>query len=178
MHLPVTHFLSHPQLRAEISWAKLQQLTCCVWGCGCTEKRELWGAGTEACQVNRTPSGRPPAGCASCLRFPLRTLQTSQEGTKKQNTLSSCRECNSGVIVVIQNTILTSPLQNKQCPLTWCMLLQYTASSHGVTRSFMMQTCTPAVVFACFLLPGILINYQCLFVIIPLIHFWIVNQNV
>lgn len=105
--------------------SKLQQLTCCVWGCGCTEKRELWGAGTEACQVNRTPSGRPPAGCASCPRFPLRTLQTRREGEKKPQILSSCWECNSGVIVVIQNTILTSPLQNKLSPHKMCVITVY-----------------------------------------------------
>lgn len=90
-----------------------------------------------------------PVACA----FHWGHCKQDKKGKKKKTrTLSSCREYNSGVIVVVQNTIWTSPLQNKQCPLTWCMLLQYTASSHGVTRSFMMQTCTLALLFACFLL--------------------------
>lgn len=46
------------------------------------EKQEHQDVGTEACPVNRAPSGPLPADCASCLSSLLRTLQ--QDGNNCQ----------------------------------------------------------------------------------------------
>lgn len=85
--------------------------TCCVWGCGCTEKQEHQDVGTEACPANRTPSGPPPADCASCLSSLPRTLQ--QDGNNCQHGVVLGHVC--AFALLTRGYILAVTIANK-CP--------------------------------------------------------------